>query len=243
MKKIPLTFSALALALTLGVASSAQAVLMSDLINGQSITAGDKVFDRWGVIYQASSDGHQVNTSNIDVIALNDGGMNPGPGLTFNILNNEFSVTGDGLYAFLDFSFGFHVSTVGSMQINGNSLDLGLSVLSTNSDLGFQDLGLFIKEDVGTTPGANNLGMLNVEFSNLFGATTFAGSDVANFIPQDDIFVTKNILLWAMDTSETVSTTGFTQRFSQTVPEPGTLLLFVPAMAALVGMRRKSKSS
>jgi hypothetical protein len=80
------------------------------------------VFDRWGVLYQDSSDGHLVNTRNIDVIALDDGGMNPGPGLAFNILNNEFSVTGDGIYAFLDFSFGFHVSTSGSMMINGNSL-------------------------------------------------------------------------------------------------------------------------
>jgi hypothetical protein len=101
MKK---TLLALALAVAAG---GAQAIPLSELLRpGGSITAGDKLFDNWSVIFQDSSTaGRVVNTTNIDVSALNDGGLNPGPGLKFDILNSEFSVTGDGLYAYLDFTF------------------------------------------------------------------------------------------------------------------------------------------
>ena len=239
MKRLPLTLSALALALTLSVAGSAQATLLTDLFNGQSITAGDKVFDQWSLIFQGTSDGHTVNTSNINVTALNDGGMNPGPGLSFSILNGEFNVTGDGIYAYTDFTFGFHVSTLGNLKIKDNSLHLESGSLSGITT----DLGMFILENVGTSAGAKDLGTKNVQFSDLVPDPTFLKStDSASFAPQDDIYVTKNILVWATDPNETASLTGFSQRFSQ-IPEPGTLLLFVPAMAALVAVRRRKTTT
>jgi hypothetical protein len=239
MKKLPLALSALALALTLGAAGSAQATLLADLIGGQSITAGDKVFDQWSLLFQDTSDRHTVNTSNIDVTALSDGGMNPGPGLSFSIMNNEFSVTGDGTYAYTDFTFGFHVSTLGTLKIKDNSLTLTNVGLINNTD----DLGAFILETVGTSASASDLGMENVEFSELVPVgSTSKLTDSASFAPQDDIYVTKNILVWATDPTETASLTGFSQRFSQ-IPEPGTLLLFIPAMAALVGVRRRKATT
>jgi len=244
MKKPP-TLRALALVLALVASGSAQAIPLTDLFNGGSITAGDKVFDQWTSIFQGTSDGHIVNTNNIDVTALNDGGMNPGPGLSFSILNNEFSVTGDGIYAYTDFTFGFHVSTLGNLKIKDNSLNLVGGVLSGMTS----DLGFYILEDVGTSAGASNLGTKNVEFSwlddpNNPGNPLFTSnfSDSASFTPQDEIFVTKNILVWATDPGETANLTGFSQRFSQ-VPEPGTLLLFVPALAALVGVRRRKTTT
>jgi len=72
--------------------------------------------------------------------------------------------------------------------------------------------------------------------------TFLKSTDSASFAPQDDIYVTKNILVWATDPNETASLTGFSQRFSQ-IPEPGTLLLFVPAMAALVAVRRRKTTT
>jgi len=239
MKKPP-TLRALALLLALAASGSAQATILTDLFNGGSITAGDKVFDQWTLNFQSTSDGHFVNTNNIDVTALTDGGMNPGPGLSFSILNNEFSVTGDAIYAFTDFTFGFHVSTLGNLKIKGNSLGLESGSLSGITT----DLGMFIKEDVGTSAGASDLAKnKNVEFSELVGVgSTSKLLDSASFTPQDEIFVTKNILVWATDPGETANLTGFSQRFSQ-VPEPGTLLLFVPAMAALVGVRRRKATT
>jgi len=245
MKKPP-PLRALALLLALAASGSAQAIPLTDLLaQGGSIMAGDKLFDQW-TSSQVTSGRHTVNTDNIDVTALTDGGMNPGPGLSFSILNNEFSVTGDGIYAFTDFTFGFHVSTLGNLKIKDNSLNLVGGVLSGMTS----DLGFYILEDVGTSAGASNLGTKNVEYSWLFDDPNNPGnplftsklSDSASFTPQDEIFVTKNILVWATDPGETANLTGFSQRFSQ-VPEPGTLLLFVPALAALVGVRRRKATT
>ena len=165
MKK---TLLALALALA---ASVAQAIPLSNLLNGGSITAGDKLFDNWSFIYQASSTGNLVNTDNIDVSPLNDGGLNPGPGLQFDVLNNELTVTGDGIYAFIAYQFGFKVSVLDpNLQIKDNSLNLGGASLSY--DAGVENRGVSVTEDVGTSAGSANLGSRYVEFSQLEGAPT-----------------------------------------------------------------------
>ena len=60
-----------------------QATFLTSLLNGQSITAGDKLFDQWEALFEDSSDFIPVNTDNIEVTALNDGGLNPGPGFVW----------------------------------------------------------------------------------------------------------------------------------------------------------------
>jgi len=241
MKKLP-PLRALALLLALAASGSAQAIPLTNLFGGQSITAGDKLFNQWTLIGQDKSDGTTVKTDNIDVTALGPIGtdpLNPGPGLSFSILNNEFSVNGDSIYAYLDFKFGFHVSVLDpTLKIKDNSLMLTGYNLGTPTD----DLGVYIKEDINSVTGSP-LGTKNVGADYLVGkGLTEKLTDAASFNPQSEIFVTKNILVWATDPLETASLTGFTQRFSQ-VPEPGTLLLFVPAMAALVGIRRRKTTT
>jgi len=227
-----------AVALVLAAAGVAQAISLTDLINGGSIQVNDKLFDDWQVLFEDTSDFHAVNTDNIEVSGLVDGGLDPGPGLQFDILNNEFFVPGDGIYAYIDFQFGFHVSVLDpAYKIKDNSLSIGSAGLYNITD----DLGIFILEDIFDAAG-NLLGTEDVEFSQLVdvgGVTDI--SDSATFDPQSEVWVTKNILVWATDVNETAGLEGFSQRFSQVaaVPEPSTWLLMGLGLVGLMGAGRK----
>ena len=245
-KRLLQTVGALVLAIAAG---GAQAIPLSTLLGGGTITAGDKVFDQWRLIYEDNSDllAPPIDASGIDVTALNDGGLDPGPGLHFSVNNAAFNVTGDGIYAYIDYMFGFRVTAASGYLIKDNSLEITNGFV-TNS--GYN--GMYIQEFVGTDPtlvdvpgdiSLPDLAVKSVEFSWLDPGPAFSDlSDSATFTPTNSIYVSKNILVWASDVNETASLTGFEQRFSQTVPEPGTLLLLAPAVVGLLAARRRNKA-
>ena len=233
MKNLSFNIGAVALAFIL--AGSAQAIPLLDLVGGATVTAGDKLFDQWNLLFADASDpGLLPNLVDIDVTALNDGGLDPGPGLQFDVQNGALDVTGDGVFAFVDVTFSFRVSTTDPrLLIKDNSLTITGDLLNI-----IDDLGMFIHEDLVDAAG-NSLGTKDVELSHVLGFDIVDLVDAAEFAPTNEIFVTKNILVWATDPAETASLQGFTQRFSQqAIPEPATWLLMGIGLAGLWGGRR-----
>jgi len=229
----------LALALSLA-AAGAQAVPLSTLLGGGTITAGDKLFDQWALTYELTSG--QVNAANtalIDVTSLADGGDDPGPGININFAD-QMTVGGDGTYAFHDLTLAFRVSTLGSKKIKDNSLTFGnppsgLTWVLDNSN----DLGMYVRETVKDALG-NELADKSIEFSILDDVETRDFPDSAQFAYQDEIFVVKNFLVWAVDATDTAALAGVEQRFSQ-APEPASIALITLALAGLVASRRRKQ--
>ena len=229
--------------LTIAVPGGVQAITLEELFNDGSIIAGDKVFDNWYLgAYDAADDTRIFNASNIDVLPLNDGGLNPGPGLDFSVSNGELSVTGDGTRNLVDLMFGFRVSVLDPLlRIKDVSLEIDGSLINSIDE--DNDLGFWITETIGTSQGANDLATMFAEFSIQDDDLVNDAVNSVDFSPLSEIWITKNILVWAADETDTATMTGFEQRFSQEViPEPSTVILMLLGLVGLVAVgKRKLK--
>jgi len=225
-------------ALALAAVDTAQAVSLRALLAGQSITAGDTLFDDWQLISQDTSDGHTIDTDNILVTALTAEPYR-GPGLQFNLRNYEFAVTGDDIYAYIDFQFAFRVSLLDPRYKVKDIRLAGLGSRMSRTTDGFNDLGAYILESIGTAPGLDDLGVLDAEHSVLDDVLFVDGGGTVEFTPQSELWVTKNLLVWAQDATDTAILGTFNQRFSRAIPEPPTWLLMALGLVGLMGLGRK----
>jgi len=153
MKQLTRYLSALLLALSM--TGNAQAVSLGTLIDqNQSLQVEDKLFsDFW---WDENISSSSLNNFNYDFVGLLNSititglapigpdPLNPGPGLNFS--SDQFSVTSNGEFEWIDLFFGFKVTVLDpQLFIKDNSL----TMIAERTESG--DNGVFIREQVGTS--------------------------------------------------------------------------------------------
>jgi len=228
MKKLLTTLSMLVVAFA---TTSAQAVPLSDLFAGQTMTVDDKLFSNWELFQVTDPEfSAPIDLSLIDVTGLDDDPLNPG--LHFEA-NGQLTVSG---LDFLDLNFGFDVTVMDpGFRIKDNSLEI------TEFAMGDLNLGglILIEETIFDAAG-NEIGFKEAFVDNfLFEEQLF---DSAEFADMVTISVEKNILIAGDDFDDVVELISFEQHFSQkAVPEPSTWLLMGVGLAAIGVVRRRKR--
>ena len=128
MKKVLLSLCVVALAfIWVGTAQANSISILYDLAGGQTVTAVDKLFDQWwfdnpnpSIPGQTPPSPEEVIAQNIQVTPLLDGGLDPGPGLDFNVLNNALGVTDGNPIAFSFFCTTTFVHPPGDLFIEND---------------------------------------------------------------------------------------------------------------------------
>ncbi len=211
--------------ITVNCASQTSCTL-DELASGGSIAVNDKVFDNWAV---------SVDESDIDVTVsgLDDGGLDPGPGLFYELDVNFNSLP------FIGLDFTFDVSTIDNVaRIKDNSLMRGDFFIPPGDDGSFiiaEEVLSGLSDPLGVKCVGRGIG-LEASLQNQAGLTCTSGDpnggDFArlDFAPQSTISVRTVIL--GDGFLDGIDVRSFTQRFSQ-IPTPGTLILFGLGLAGL----------
>jgi PEP-CTERM motif len=211
-------FVALLACLLTIAAAPARAVPLLDLLNGQSLTAGDKLFSDWTLVHLISTDpAADPDLALIDVTPLHD---EVNPGLQFTA-NGQLSVLGAN---FIDLQLGFVVETLDAQpKIVGNSLLLQDATFTG-------DGGNVTLVTTAVGGGGNVLPDVTVTTDNLLGASTLFAATV--FPAESGLFVSTNLLVTGDFETDAVSLNTWQQRSAE-VPEPGTLALLAAGIAGV----------
>jgi hypothetical protein len=219
--------TASAVVMTTGCVNVNVSCTLQELFNGGMITVNDKKFLAWNLeVLQAS--GPLPNFNLIEVVGLDDGGLDPGPGIKFN--GNGQLVVED--TDFLDLRFNFGVSASGPFIVD-NSLEI---VMATVVGTGLID----IREDVFDPPPLPRLvGSKHVELDPFFGV--IEPFDRIDWLPpRQHLLIEKEIFLEGSDIGDLAELDMFVQRFSQ-IPEPGTLTLLGVGLAGVAWLTRRKR--
>lgn len=210
--------------LTLAVATTASAqqpsVKLSDLVGGQTLQVGDKLFTNWDVMVA----GYPISADNINVIPITDIHGNFG----FRLQSGFFAPSG----TFSDVLLTYRVTV-----LDPNMLISDIHLAFNGAAVGAGALAVVVEQ--GTAPG----GFVRQAMVH----TPNQLSDVVFFedAPQSFINVSKDIFLFGGIDSQGFATISYIdQTFSQTerggpgggdaVPEPSTLALFGLGAGTLV---------
>ena len=213
----------------------AHAILLSDLLLGDTITVDDKLFSNFEFEFDGGS--KPVDTTLIDVTGLPDDPNTPysDPGLKFTALDDGFgsaALTVD-FGDFIDFGFNFTVTVLSPNRwIKDASLEL------TDFVIGGDGL-IQIDDSVFDPSFTTNFGNLFVEADAIFGNSLF---DSVEFAPQTTLLQEINIFVDSGFVGDLTGINMFEVRKSQ-IPEPASLALFGVGLAGLGLVRRRRKAA
>ena len=212
-----------------------RAVTLLELVQGQTITADDKLFNNWAVLQQDVNNGI-INLNLITVTPIVDDPLNPGIKFTGTVdsLGTLFGHPG-GAFARLRFSFQVQ-TTDGRPLIKDNSLLINDFLFDAGPNATIQ-----ITETLRDVTGAP-IGDKSVIARN--GDTPGTGNpahfDVANFAPRSVVLVEKFIEVLGPGTNDGARLLMFEQRFSQ-IPEPNAAAIAAVLAVALGTTRYRER--
>jgi hypothetical protein len=218
-------------------AGEARAVPLSNLFQGATITADDKLFSNFNLIGSTPTNGGVADPAQIDVTALVDDPLNPGIKFTAPVgaLGTPFGHTGSSSILFV---FQFDVATTNQQPlIKDNSLRL-LSWVFDSSQLASIQVSEGVFDAAGLQLGQKN----TVAKPGETPGSSPLHSDTATFTPRPFVHVVKTILIQGPGDNDGAFLTMFEQRFSQ-VPEPGSVMFMLIGGAVLgwaCAVRRRS---
>ena len=201
MKTIKTTLALATLTLgTIGFTTQeAKAILLSDLLTGESITTGDTLIDNWSSIINSG-----VDITQIDVTAIDDTFLISG--LKFTDLSGVLTADNDSI----ELSLLFDVST-----ISGDPLIFGTFVDAT--DTSFSGAGGAWAVASGATGLGTGIAFADNATGDFFPQTSYS------FASQSSIFSSLVLQIVSDSPGNTTSLNMFEVRF-QLVPEPLTML-------------------
>jgi hypothetical protein len=214
--------------------AEAQAVALSALFQGATITADDKLFNNFTLINSLPVNGGFADPTQIDVTPLVDDPLDPGIKFTAQVsaLGTPSGHTGP---SSIQFTFSFDVSTTNQLPlIKDNSLLISQWSFDSGPLASIQ-----VSEQVFD---ASNV-LLGTKLASVSPQTQNL-SDSLQFTPRPFVHVIKQINIVGPGDNDMARLRMFEQRFSQ-VPEPHSCILF--AATSLIcflgrGIRRRSAS-
>ena len=208
------------------------AVSLTELFQGQTITADDKLFSHFALVDVQSVNGGFANLDLVDVTPLVDDPLNPG--IKFTAPTNGLGTpTGHTGFSSVTVIFEFDVQTTTNLPwIKDNSLLINDYLFDAHPDAFIQ-----ITELVRDASG-NSLGDKLAIVHNGDSLDDPDHFDSLEFTPQALLHVRKTISIVGPLDNDGARLLMFEQRFSQ-VPEPGTWLSVGLAWLCLSACRRR----